>query len=104
MTRPTHKELKAKLLSKPSVAKEYDSMEEEYQLLREMINARKQMNLTQEKVAIAMGTTTSAVSRLESLNSQNSPSPSFKTLKKYAHALNCTLSVRLTPNKRKAKK
>ncbi len=27
-----HKDLKEKLLSKPSVAKEYDAMEEEYQL------------------------------------------------------------------------
>lgn len=97
--RPSHEEFKKSLLADPKVAELYDDLEEEYQLLREMISARKRLNMTQAKVAKVMGTTTSAVSRLESLHLKNRPSPSLTTLKKYAHALGCRLSIKLKPLK-----
>lgn len=95
--RPSHDDFKKSLLADPKVAELYDELDEEYQLLREMLHARKRANMNQENVAKAMGTTPSAVSRLESLHLKNRPSPSFATLKKYAHALGCQLSVKLIP-------
>jgi transcriptional regulator with XRE-family HTH domain len=43
-----------------------------------------------------MGTTKSAVSRLESAGKH---APSIATLKKYAHAVGCDLQIKLIPKK-----
>jgi predicted transcriptional regulator len=43
----------------------YDALEAEYALAHEMLSARTRAGLTQEAVADRMGTTKSAVSRLE---------------------------------------
>jgi len=72
----------------------YDSLEEEYLLVREMLSARAKSGLTQEAVAELMGTTKSAVSRLESAGKH---APSITTLKKYARAVGCDLQVKLVP-------
>lgn len=61
--------------------KEYEELEEEYTLVRQMLTARSQSGLTQEAVAELMGTTKSAVSRLEAVGKH---APSLTTLKKYA--------------------
>ena len=72
----------------------YDSLEEEYLFVREMLSARAKSGLTQEAVAELMGTTKSAVSRLESAGKH---APSITTLKKYARAVGCDLQVKLVP-------
>jgi DNA-binding XRE family transcriptional regulator len=72
--------------------KAYDSLEEEYLLVRELLSARAKSGLTQEAVAELMGTTKSAVSRLESAGKH---APSITTLKKYAQAVGCELQVKL---------
>ena len=95
--RITHELFKKELLRDPEVAKYYSELEEEYQLIREMLRARKKAGMTQAEVAKAMHTTPSAVSRLESLHVKDHPSPSLATLKKYAHALGYKLSVKLKP-------
>jgi DNA-binding XRE family transcriptional regulator len=70
----------------------YDTLEDEYLLVREMLSARAKSGLTQEAVAELMGTTKSAVSRLESAGKH---APSITTLKKYAKAVGCDLQVKL---------
>jgi DNA-binding XRE family transcriptional regulator len=75
----------------------YDALEEEYQLARELLRARVSAGLTQEEVAVSMGTTKSAISRLEAAGKH---SPSVATLKKYAHALGCVVEIRLVPDPR----
>ncbi len=70
----------------------YDALEDEYALAREMLSARSRAGLTQEAVAIRMGTTKSAVSRLEGANRHT---PSLASLKKYTEAVGCTLKIRL---------
>ena len=72
----------------------YNSLEEEYLLVREMLSARAKSGLTQEAVAELMGTTKSAVSRLESAGKH---APSIATLKKYAKAVGCDVQVKLVP-------
>lgn len=74
------------LLAKPGVQKAYDALEEEYTALHAMLAARKDAGLTQADVASRMGTTVSAVSRLESSLRSEKHSPSFSTLRKYAQA------------------
>jgi DNA-binding XRE family transcriptional regulator len=74
--------------------KAYEDLEEEYTLVREMLAARSKSGLTQEAVAELMGTTKSAVSRLEAAGKH---SPSLTTLKKYAQAVGCHLEIRLVP-------
>ncbi len=70
----------------------YDELEDEYLLVRELLAARTHAGLTQEEVAASMGTTKSAVSRLEGAGKH---SPSVSTLKKYARAVGCDVEIRL---------
>ncbi len=84
-----------KAMRRPGFKAAWDALEEEYLALGEMLKARKQAGLTQEEVALRMGTTKSAVSRLEaSLRSENH-SPSFATMRKYAHACGKRLMVKM---------
>ena len=62
----------------------------------QMITARTHAGLTQEAVAVRMGTTKSAVSRLESSHKH---APSLATLKKYAAAVGCEIQVKLIPQR-----
>lgn len=73
----------------------WDALEEEYAALDALLNARKMAGLTQEALADKMGTTKSAISRLESSLRNDKHSPSFATLKKYAHACGKRLVVQL---------
>lgn len=72
----------------------YDALEAEYALAHEMLSARTRAGLTQEAVADRMGTTKSAVSRLESAGKH---APSVASLKKYADAVGCTLKIEFIP-------
>lgn len=74
--------------------KAYAELEEECRLTREMLAARSKFGLTQETVAERMGTTKSAVSRLESAGKH---APSLTTLKKYARAVGCRLEIKFVP-------
>ncbi len=83
------------LLRKPGVQKAYDALEEEYTALHAILDARKTAGLTQAEVASRMGTTVSAVSRLEASLRSEKHSPSFATLRKYAQACGKKLIVQM---------
>ena len=68
------------------------SLELEYSLASQMLKARTKAGLTQDAVAERMGTTKSAISRLESAGQH---APSLATLKKYAAAVGCELQIKL---------
>lgn len=89
----THEEMKKKALQREDVREEYDKLEEEFAYLDEFLKARMNSGITQAEVAKRMGTTQSAVARLES--GKGSHSPSIATLKKYAKALGGRLEVRI---------
>ena len=74
----------------------YEALELEYQLADELLKARARAGLTQDAVAELMGTTKSAISRLEAVGKH---APSLTTLKRYANAVGCRLQVRLVPEK-----
>jgi DNA-binding XRE family transcriptional regulator len=86
---------KKKILAKPGVKKAYAALEEEYTALHTMLDARLTAGLTQADVAKRMGTTVSAVSRLEASLRSEKHSPSYATLKKYAQACGKKLLVQM---------
>jgi transcriptional regulator with XRE-family HTH domain len=63
--------------------------------LSQLPTARKLAGLTQQELAQRMGTTKSAVSRLEASLRDEKHSPSVATLKKYAQACGKRLVVQL---------
>jgi DNA-binding XRE family transcriptional regulator len=85
----------ARLLANPEFRAAYDALEEEYAALDALLSARKEAGLTQAQVAERMGTTASAVSRLESSLASERHSPSFSTLRKYAAACGKKLVISL---------
>ena len=87
------KKVIAKAKLRPGFTQAWDALEEEYAALEALLGARKMAGLTQEELANRMGTTKSAISRLESSLRNEKHSPSFATLKKYANACGKKLVV-----------
>ncbi len=94
------KQFKTRALARPEVRREYDRLAEEFAFLEEILKARAEAGLTQAEVAARIGTTQSAVARLESGGLKHSPS--LATLEKYASALGCKLQIRLVKQPRRA--
>ena len=87
-----HEAFLKKALERKGFAEAYEGLEDEHKLVRELLAARLSAGLTQEQVAASMGTTKSAVSRLEGAGTH---SPSVSTLKKYAKGVGCEVEIRL---------
>ena len=94
--RHNHKEFLAKAEKREGFTDAYDALALEYQVADQMLKARARAGLTQSAVAERMGTTKSAISRLEAAGKN---APSISTLKKYAQAVGCELQVHLVPHK-----
>ena len=94
-----HDEFLARAMKRKGFAAAYAESADEYELVRELLAARARAGLTQEQVAECMGTTKSAVSRLEGVGKH---SPSLNTLKRYARAVGCEVEIRLVPASRPA--
>jgi len=65
-----------------------------HRVSRELLAARVRAGLFQKHIAAKMGTTTSAVSRLENATGHR---PTLTTLEHYAQAVDCDLEIRLVP-------
>lgn len=74
--------LKKKMLADQEVRSAYAALDEEFSLARELIAARVRAGYTQAQLAQRMGTTQSAIARLES----GAQLPSVKTLLRFAKA------------------
>ena len=84
-------EILADNLQDPAFAAAYAEADVEYSVLEAMITARAAAGLTQEALALRMGTTQSAVARLEG----GRVSPTVETLRKYAKAVGKRLRVEM---------
>lgn len=91
-----HKAFLARASERRGFKEAYDALELEYELASQLLKARTRAGLTQDAVAERMGTTKSAISRLEGSGKH---APSLTTLQKYARAVGCDLRVRLVPQK-----
>ena len=86
-----HERFLARAAKRKGFAEAYDALELEYRLASQMLKARS------KAVAELMGTTRSAISRLESAGKKHAPS--IATLQRYAQAVGCDLQVKLVPQK-----
>ena len=90
MTIP-YEEVKARLLQNPAVRAEYDALAAEYEISAELLKARLRAGLSQAELAERMGTSQSAIARLES----GQTLPSTKTLMRFAEATGSKVQLRL---------
>lgn len=72
----------AREMKNPAFKAAYDELDEEYAILRAMLEARKRSKLTQAQIAKRMGTTTSAISRMLGRKHQ----PRLDTVAAFIHA------------------
>ena len=84
-------ELKARHMQDPAFAAAYAEADGDYAVVDAMIGARVAAGLTQEALAERMGTTQSAVARLEG----GRVSPTVETLRRYAKAVGKRLRVEM---------
>src|SRR6185503_2610594 len=89
---------KRQALTKRGVKEAYDALDDEFAFLDEVLKARAESGLTQAEVAERIGTTQSAIARLESAEPKHSPS--IATLQKYAKALGYSVQVKLVKERR----
>jgi DNA-binding XRE family transcriptional regulator len=86
-------ELKKDWLRDPDFRSEYEAQDSEFAVARALVRARVRANLTQAQLAARMGTTQSAVARMESGRHM----PSMKTIRRYAEATGCRVRLDLVP-------
>ena len=82
-------DLKKRLMEDPEVREEYAKADAEYSVIETMIRARAEAKLTQAEIAERIGTTQSAIARLEG----GKVSPSVATLRRYAEATGRQLKI-----------
>ncbi|MDA0910065.1 MAG: helix-turn-helix transcriptional regulator [Proteobacteria bacterium] len=86
-------QLKKTAFENKNVKNEYDKLEYEFTLINELLNMRKTSGLTQEEIAIKMGTKRSNICRLEKLGTK----PTLETIEKYAKACGFKMAFNFQP-------
>lgn len=89
----TMAEKRAELMQNPEYRAAYDALEEEFNLARVLIQARKRAGLTQAALAEKLQTTQSSIARMESGHSL----PAMATLMKFAKATGQRLEITFKP-------
>lgn len=86
-------ELKQEHLNNPQVKEAYDAMEPEFQVIRAIIEARRDQKMTQQQLADRTGIDRADISKLEHGNAN----PSLKMLKRLAAGLGMTVRIEFVP-------
>jgi ribosome-binding protein aMBF1 (putative translation factor) len=87
-------DLKKTLMQNDEFRAEYEKADAEFQIVEALVRARRDGNISQAELAKRMGTTQSAVARLEA----GGVSPSLATLRRYAAAAGLKLEINLVPS------
>lgn len=87
-------DLKKTLMDNPDFRAEYAKADAEFRLIEALVQARTQARLSQAELARRLGTTQSAIARLEG----GGVSPTLSTLRRYAEATGTRLEINLVPN------
>lgn len=85
----SYRKFKRKLLKDKEIKQAYDELELEFEIAKLLIQRRVQKGLTQKELASKLGTTQSAIARLES----GSYNPSISFLTRVASALDSKLTI-----------
>ncbi len=99
----SHLQLKEQALADPRTRQTYHRLAHEFDILSQLVEARRKAKRTQADIAEKMNTTASAIARLESGGGKKHHSPSLRTLRMYADALDCDIKMELVPRADKAK-
>lgn len=81
-------------MKNPAFVKEWNELEPEYQIIRAMLNTRKEKNLTQSDLARITGIAQADISKLETGNGN----PSIKTLQRLASGMGMAVKIEFVPN------
>ncbi len=84
-------DLKKRLMTNPGFQAEYEKADAEFAIIEALVRARTEARLSQAELAKRLGTTQSAIARLEG----GGVSPSLSTLRRYAEATGTKLQVSL---------
>ncbi len=95
MERIDFSQFKDKALENSEVREEYEKLQQKYELKKKLISLRKMAGLTQEELAKKLHTQKSNISRLENVNSKNSPR--LSTIEEYAKAMGYNLEINFIP-------
>lgn len=79
------------VLKDPLLKLEYDALELEYQIIRELIELRHREHLTQSQLSKRIGIPVANISRFEN----GKHSPTMETLERFAAGLNKRIEIRL---------
>lgn len=80
---------RADLFKDPEFRREYDKLEPEFQIARQIIGARIKQKMTQKDLAEKIGTGQAVISRLEGMNAK----PSISLLTRVAQALKTEINI-----------
>ncbi|MDD2495018.1 MAG: helix-turn-helix transcriptional regulator [Tissierellia bacterium] len=83
--------IKEKLMKDKEFEAEYEGLKPRYEIISQIIEARKEQNITQEELALRVGTQKSNISRLES----GSYNPSLDFLVKVAKSLGKDIHIQI---------
>ena len=84
-------EIREELMQNEEFKDEYEKLKPRYELISEVIKARREQNITQEELALRVGTQKSNISRLES----GTYNPSLDFLSKLAKGLGKEIHIEL---------
>lgn len=85
----THQQLHKKWMKDSEYQREYEKLEPEFQIARQIIEARLKQALSQQDLAKKAGTGQAVISRLEGMNAK----PSISLLTRIAHALHVKINI-----------
>ena len=86
-----YEDFKAQRLTDPEVRAEYEALEPEFRLIRDILLLRSELNLSQMQLAKLVGTKQPAISRLE----RGDGNITINRLRRVADALNADLEISL---------
>jgi len=88
-------EIHSRLMKDEEFKAEYEKLKPRYELIAQIIDARTQLNITQEELAKRVGTQKSNISRFES----GSYNPTLDFISKIAHGLGKEVHISLSTNR-----
>jgi len=80
-------------MQNPEFKKEWDALEPEFQIIKAILKARKEKNITQKQLADLTGIAQADISRLEN----GSSNPSLQTLQRLAAGLGMMVKLEFVP-------
>lgn len=89
----SYNKFKEQALLDPEVKAEYDALEPEYDIIRALILARQQQNMTQKQLSEKTGITQADISRIEN----GTRNPSLDMIKRLAKGLGMQLKLEFVP-------